>query len=66
MRKVIRKRIRHTEDGLDLAVDLNSDVAINVGSSRSGQVRDAGAGEDRQPVEDRARPDGNDDGRKES
>jgi hypothetical protein len=66
MRKVIRKHIRHTEDGLDLAVDLDADIAINVGRSRPGQVRDAGAGEDRQPVEDPARPDGNDDERKDS
>jgi hypothetical protein len=31
MRRVIRRRIRHTEDGLDVAVDFNADVAINVG-----------------------------------
>jgi hypothetical protein len=29
MRKVIRKRIRHRAKGLDLALDLNADVAIN-------------------------------------
>ena len=31
MRRVIRRRIRHTEDGLDLAVDFNADVAVNAG-----------------------------------
>ena len=31
MRKVIRRRIRHTEEGLDLAVDFNADIAVNVG-----------------------------------
>jgi hypothetical protein len=31
MRRVIRRRIRHTEDGLDLAVDFNADIAVNVG-----------------------------------
>lgn len=34
MRRVIRKRVRHKEDGLDLAVDFNADIAINVGRSR--------------------------------
>jgi hypothetical protein len=34
MRRVIRRRIRHTEEGLDLAVDFNADVSINVGQSR--------------------------------
>jgi hypothetical protein len=33
MRRVIRRRIRHTEDGLDLAVDFNADIAVNVGRS---------------------------------
>ena len=31
MRRVIRRRIRHTEDGVDLAVDFNADISINVG-----------------------------------
>ena len=34
MRRVIRKRIRHKQDGVDLAIDFNADVAINVGRSR--------------------------------
>ena len=34
MRRVIRRQIRHKEDGLDLAVDFNADVAINVGRAR--------------------------------
>ena len=35
MRRVIRRRIRHTEDGLDLAVDFNADIAINVGRAEA-------------------------------
>ena len=31
MRRVIRKRIRHTEPGVDLMADINADIAINVG-----------------------------------
>ncbi len=31
MRRVIHKRIRRTGDGLDLAADLNVDLALNVG-----------------------------------
>jgi hypothetical protein len=38
MRRVIRRRIRHTEDGLDVAVDFNADVSINVGQSRPTRV----------------------------
>ena len=30
MRRVIRKCIRHSADGVELAVDLNADVAVNV------------------------------------
>lgn len=33
MRRTIRKRIRRQADGLDLALDLNADIAINVGGS---------------------------------
>jgi hypothetical protein len=31
MRRVIQKRIRHTGEGIDLAVDLNAVIAINDG-----------------------------------
>ncbi len=31
MRRIIRKRVRHSQDGLDLAIDLNADLVINVG-----------------------------------
>jgi hypothetical protein len=54
MRRVIRKRIRHQEDGLDLAVDFNADVAVNVGRSRPVEPRPA-AEEDR-TAKDPARP----------
>lgn len=40
MRRVIRKRVRHKEDGLDLALDFNADIAINVGRSRPAPVSD--------------------------
>jgi hypothetical protein len=53
MRRVIRRRIRHTQDGLDVAVDFNADVAINVGQSRS---TPAGAAEE-PPAEDDPAPD---------
>ena len=33
MRRVIRKRIRRKTDHLNLAVDVNSDIAVNVGGS---------------------------------
>ena len=33
VRRVIRKRIRRHEDGLDLAMDLNADIVVNVGRS---------------------------------
>ena len=35
MRRVIRRRIRHTQDGLDVAIDFNADVAVNVGRARA-------------------------------
>jgi hypothetical protein len=34
VRRVIRKQIRRREDGLDVAVDFNADVAVNVGRSQ--------------------------------
>jgi hypothetical protein len=34
MRRVIRKRVRHKTEGVDLALDLNADVAINTGGPR--------------------------------
>jgi hypothetical protein len=33
MRRVIRKRIRRTGDGVDLMADINAEIAINVGRS---------------------------------
>ena len=33
MRRVIRKRIRRKEDGLDLAIDFNADIVINTGAT---------------------------------
>ena len=62
MRKVIRRRIRHTEDGLDLAVDFNADVAINVGRPRPD---DAAPAEESQSVDDRAREEQSDEERNE-
>jgi hypothetical protein len=55
MRRVIRKRIRRKEDGLDLAVDFNADIAVNVGRSNARTV--AGAekpAEDDEPPEQTA------------
>ena len=49
MRRVIRKRVRHKEDGLDLALDFNADIAINVGRSRPAPVTDAAPEADREP-----------------
>ena len=56
MRRVIRRRIRHTQDGLDVAVDFNADVAINVG--QSGATTTA-APEEPAPAEDPAPPEAN-------
>jgi hypothetical protein len=60
MRKVIRKRIRHREEGIDLALDLNADVAINVGRSRSAPTADGTPPPVEGPREDPAQPDDND------
>jgi hypothetical protein len=43
MRRVIRKRIRHQEDGLDLAADINAEIAFNVGEQRVSQRTSAHA-----------------------
>jgi hypothetical protein len=60
MHRVIRKRIRRKTDGVDLALDLNADVAINVGDSnvttgqrdrRTGAAGETGAGEADSPRE---------------
>jgi hypothetical protein len=59
MRKVIRKRIRHKEEGLDLALDLNADVAINVGRSRPAPPADGGSTPKDGSSEDPARGDDN-------
>ena len=34
MRRIVRKRIRRTGDGLDLVADLNVEISTNVGRSR--------------------------------
>jgi hypothetical protein len=34
MRRVIRKRIRHRDGGIDLAADLNAVIAVNDGRVR--------------------------------
>jgi hypothetical protein len=34
MRRAVRKRIRHSADGMNLAVDLDADLAINVDQRR--------------------------------
>jgi hypothetical protein len=49
MRRVIRKRVRHKEDGLDLALDFNADIAINVGRSGPSPVTDATPEAEREP-----------------
>jgi hypothetical protein len=64
MRRVIRKRIRRKEDGLDLAIDFNADIAINTGGSRPAPAHDAPAGEADRPPEQPA-PDHGPDERKE-
>jgi hypothetical protein len=54
MRRVIRKQIRRTEDGLDLHVDVNADIAVNVGRAHR-STADATASEAAaQQPEDRA------------
>ena len=60
MRRVIRKRVRRREDGLDLAVDVNADIAINVGRSHQSTAADTKASDAaaRQP-DDRASARGN-------
>ena len=35
MRRVIRRRIRHREDGVNLAIDFNADVVVNVAGADS-------------------------------
>jgi hypothetical protein len=50
MRRVIRKRIRHKAEGVDLALDLNADVAVNTGGSPAPQQqRDRGRREEDSP-----------------
>jgi hypothetical protein len=58
MRRVIRKSIRRKEDGLDLALDVNADIAINVGTSQPGRA----APETPERPEEPARPDSNEEG----
>jgi hypothetical protein len=62
MRRVVHKRIRRTEDGVDLAIDFNADIAINVGPTRPAAERDRGAGA---PVErdEPAPPEANEEGK---
>ena len=37
MRRTIRKRIRHKAEGVDLALDLNAEIAINVGGRKAAE-----------------------------
>ncbi|MGH2969049.1 MAG: hypothetical protein ACRDK0_08285 [Solirubrobacteraceae bacterium] len=60
MRRVIRRRIRHTKDGVDLAVDFNADVSVNVGPQRPATAAEPGVTEDA-ATEDPDRPQANDD-----
>jgi hypothetical protein len=39
VRKVIRKRIRRKEGGVDLAADIDAVIATNVGESGSSEAR---------------------------
>jgi len=59
MRRVIRRRIRHKEDGLDLAADFNADIAINVGRSRPAVADEAPEAGD-PPQDDSATPEASD------
>ena len=54
MRRVIRRQIRRKEDGLDLAIDFNADIAVNVGSNRPAEPH--AAAEPDRPEEDPAQP----------
>lgn len=47
MRRVIRKRIRRREPGLDMVVDLNADIAVNLGRSDQPGAIDSEATEER-------------------
>jgi hypothetical protein len=49
MRRVIKKRIRRSGEGVDIALDLNADVAINVGGAGGRDRRTAQAGEPPRP-----------------
>jgi hypothetical protein len=52
MRRVIRKRIRRKEPGLDLAVDFNADIAVNLGGSHQRAAADTDAGEEASQPDD--------------
>jgi hypothetical protein len=58
MRRVIKKRIRRTGDGIDLALDLNAVLAINDGAVEDEETDDVPPA----PGEPGA-PEGNDQGR---
>jgi hypothetical protein len=51
VRRVIRKRIRRREPGLDMAVDFNADIAVNLGRSEQPGAIDSEA------TEEKAQPD---------
>jgi hypothetical protein len=61
MRRVIRKRIRHTEPGVDLAADINADIAINVGR-KTVPATPAEPREEDPPERDPRRPDASEPG----
>ena len=52
VRRVIRKRIRRHEDGLDLAMDLNADIVVNVGRTPPDSEDDERPPEHSTPTED--------------
>lgn len=34
MRRVIRRRFRHSEGGIDIDADVNADISVNVGTTK--------------------------------
>jgi hypothetical protein len=54
MRRVIRKRIRRREPGLDVAVDFNADIAVNLGRSHQPAAADPDADDERSGPDDPA------------
>jgi hypothetical protein len=59
MRRVVRKRIRHKAEGVDLALDLNADIAVNVGSRKVSEEPQAAVPEGERRAEQPEREQGN-------